>query len=108
MPSASKSNSLISSTSGRTRWMISATVAAWALSGVDRSEMSCPAKLRLSEALNVANRIAAGGPPEAGAAAIVLDDTAVAPPIVSSAASSNRAERRDLHGANPLARDQRP
>ena len=51
-----KSNSLISSTSGRVRWMISATVAAWALFGVDRSVTSWPAAARLSEALKVWNR----------------------------------------------------
>ena len=36
--------------------MISATVAAWALFGVDRSATSRPAVARLSEALKVWNR----------------------------------------------------
>jgi hypothetical protein len=42
--------------------MISATVAAWALSGVDRCSMSCPGRLGFSYALNVANRTTGGGP----------------------------------------------
>jgi hypothetical protein len=46
----------MSSTSGRTRWMISATAIAWALFGVERSATSCPSALRFMEALNVANR----------------------------------------------------
>ncbi len=48
--------------------MISATVAAWALFGVDRSVISWPAKLRLREALKVAKRTSAGAWPGAGAA----------------------------------------
>jgi hypothetical protein len=52
----------MSSTSGRMRWMISATVAACAFAGVDRSVMSCPALLRFSDALKVANRTVARWP----------------------------------------------
>ena len=47
--------------SGRTRWTISATLHAWTSSVRDRSASSCSAWSRLSDALNVATRIAPGG-----------------------------------------------
>lgn len=46
----------ISRTAGLVRWMISATARACALAVVVRSLISAPSALRLSEALNVANR----------------------------------------------------
>src|SRR5258708_7695028 len=50
----------MSKTSGRMRWMTSATLRAWGLSGVERSWTSWPWLPRLREALKVANRIAEG------------------------------------------------
>jgi hypothetical protein len=72
---------LISSTSGRLRWMTSAAFRACALSGVDRSATSWPAAARLSEALNVANRTFAPNQSldaSAGAARIVPPSAAIA------------------------------
>src|ERR687891_1954863 len=76
--------------------MISATVAAWALSGVDRCSMSCPEALRFSEALNVAKRTTGGGPWVSGVVAAMLGDTtprAVAPVAHSNATSIRRIGR---------------
>src|SRR5262245_38564464 len=52
--------------------MISATAAAWALSGVERSLIRSPALLRLSEQLNVATRIE----PAASASAAMASEVA--------------------------------
>ena len=62
----SGSNSFTSRTSGRTRWITSATFFAWrrnwsSTPGFARCVVSSPAVGRLSEALNVAKRTSASG-----------------------------------------------
>ena len=79
----------MSSTSGLIRWMISATVAACALLGVERSVMSWPATLRFSEALNVANRtVLPGGEGDATAGGETV------PAAVPAAAIAAQASKR--------------
>jgi hypothetical protein len=73
---------LISTTSGRTRWIVSAAFFACWLFGVDRSAISCPAALLLSEALKVAKRASSGLPPR-------LPPSATAAGTSTSAAASD-------------------
>ncbi len=71
--------------------MISATVAAWALPGVERCSISCPSALRFREALKVATRTSGGRPPD-GAAGAAGEAAPVA--MVAAATSSAASVRR--------------
>src|SRR5688572_29859587 len=85
--------------SGRTRWMISATVRACASLGVDRSRSSAPTVERLRLALNVAIRIVwpAGSAAAAGR-------TPAAARISSVATARTAVSEVELHGRDVRAR----
>src|ERR671911_931090 len=86
----------MSTTSGSTRWIVSATLRACWLAGVDRSLTSWPAALRLSEALNVANRTGSFWPWRRSdpAAAVGVGRARVAAVRAAAAADAIRADVR--------------
>src|SRR5918995_3428536 len=86
------------------RWMVSATAAACALPGVERSRTRSPALLRLSEALKVAKRTCAGLAGLAALAEVRSAGPAAAGAVMAEAARAATAAARAVAAAAEVRR----